>query len=249
MPVSRWFLTVLAASGAAAGLRAQGLKPESLAEFARYVQAAEDRISARRNPPSVVGSGIQTVPGNGANPHKISEAMIYDWVGTVFIPGVSLDRLIRMLQDYDHRAEYFPGVVASSKLLCRTGDDRFGFTMRIKEPVVADVESDVVWERPDPRSAHCRSISGDVREIGTHHGYLHRLNSYWRFLDIGQGVVVEGETITLSGEFGSLMRTLGSLAGVNPEKSLRRTLASMRDSVRSAREFARPAEGLPACRP
>jgi hypothetical protein len=60
-------------------------------------------------------------------------------------------------------------------------------------------------------------------------------------------VFVEGETITLSGEFGSLMRTLGSLAGISPEKSLRHTLTSIREAVSSSREFPAPPENLPAC--
>jgi hypothetical protein len=241
----------------AAWLPAQRLKPESLQEFSCYVQSAEARMAARptflaidadsRRVRELAHGGIRTVPGNGANPHKIQGAMLYDWIGTVFIPGVPVQRLVRMLQDYDHRSEYFPDVVASASLQCRTGAGRFGFTMRIKEPVVADSENDVVWERLDDRRWRCRSVSGDVREIGKQHGYLYRLNSYWRLADNGQGVFVEGETITLSGEFGSLMRTLGSLAGVNPEKSLKRTLTSMRESVTSRHDFAPPPDGLPAC--
>lgn len=243
---------------AAAALPAQQLKPESLSAYACYVQSAESRMAARAsfltidaNPAQAQnltrGDRITTVPGNGANPHKITGAMIYDWVGTIFIPRATVARTIRMLQDYDHRATYFADVVASSKLQCRTGDNRFGFTMRIKEPTVADSENDVVWERLDAKRWKCRSYSGDVREIGKQHGYLYRLNSYWRFVETDAGVFVEGETITLSGEFGSFMRALGSLAGINPEKSLRKTLTSMRETVMSSREFAAPPAGLPDC--
>ena len=195
----------------------------------------------------VRSSKVSTTPGNGANPHKIAGGMIYDWIGTVFIPHATAARTVRMLQDYDHRAEYFSDVIATSKLLCRAGETRFGFTMRIKEPVVADFENDVTWERLDDHTWRCRSISGDVREVGKPHNYLQRLDSYWRFLETPAGVFVEGETITLSGEFSSMMRALGSLAGINPEKSLRRTLTSMRETVMSSREFAAPPAGLPVC--
>jgi len=242
----RSWAALAALAGSAPWLPAQRLKPESLQEFAAYVQSAEVRIAARRDSPHA-GPSVRTAPGNGANPHRIAGAMVYDWIGTIFIPGVPVDRLVRMLQDYDHRSEYFPDVVASARLLCRSGAGSFGFTMRLKEPVVADVDSQVEWERLDEHRWRCRSISGDVREIGTHHGYLYRLNSYWRFLDDGRGVAVEGETVTLSDEFGAVMRTLGSLAGVNPEKSLKRTLNSMREAVLSRREFAPPPEGLPEC--
>src|SRR6266516_793201 len=86
----------------AAWLPAQRLKPESVLELACYAQSAESRMSARKTflvidsdqaqaQQLMRGAKIQTVPGNGANPHKIQGAMLYDWVGTVFIPGATLD--------------------------------------------------------------------------------------------------------------------------------------------------------------
>ena len=105
--------------------------------------------------------------------------------------------------------------------------------MRLKEPAVIETQNDVVWVRVDPARWRCRSYSTSVREIGKSHGYLQRLYSYWRFAASEQGVLVESETITLSGEFSSLARAMGSMMGINPEKSLKRTLASMRDSVRN----------------
>ena len=237
-----------------AWLPAQTLKPKTVQEFECYVQAAEARINARKaflvadtdsamNQQLVRGEKIPTIPGNGENPHKVNGAMVFDWVGTVFIPRARLDRTIRMLQDYDHRAQYFSEVMSASKLLCRGGEDRFGFVMRLKEPAVIDTESDVVWERVDARRWRCRSYSTKVQEIGKEHGYLLRLNSYWRFAETADGVYVEGETITLSGEFGAFKRALGSmLLGINPEKSLRKSLESIREAVLdTGLEFAKPA--------
>lgn len=240
----------------AAWLPAQRLKPESLQDFSCYVQSAEARMAARttflaidadpRLAQDLARGGIRTVPGNGPNPHKIQSALLYDWIGTIFIPGATVDRVVHMLQDIDHRNLYFPDVVQSAKLQCRTGADRLGFTMRIKEPVVADFEDDVVWEKLDEHRWRCRSYSSDVRELKPKN-YLFRLNSYWRFSQNKDGVFVEGQTITVSGEFGSFMRTLGSLAGVNPEKSLKKTLSSMKDSVTTHKDFAALPDGLPAC--
>jgi hypothetical protein len=230
-----------------AWLPAQQVKPQTNQEYECYVQAAETRMADRKTL-TANGSKIETTPGNGANPHKISGAMIYDWIGTVFIPGTTVDRTVRMLQDYDHRARYFPEMISTSKLLCRSGEDRFGFSMRLKEPAVIDTENDVVWERIDARHWRCRSYSTKVQEVGKPHNYLLRLNSYWRFTETGQGVSVEAQTITLSGEFGSFMRSLGSMMGINPEKSLRKTLESMRESVlRPGQDFARPPAGPPDC--
>jgi hypothetical protein len=250
--------TVTAILAVAAALQAQTPKPETLSAYACYVQTAESRMAARKtflvidgepaNLRAVVRDRkILTVAGNATNPQRVVNGMIFDWLGTVLIPGASVQRVIRMLQDYDHRADYFPEVIASSRLFCSVGTDRFGFRMRIKEPVVADSDNDVVWEKVDDHRWRCRSYSGDVQEVGKPKGYLHRLNSYWRFFETADGVLVEGETITLSNEFGSFMRALGSIAGVSPEKSLRRSLTDMRDTVVSKREFASPAAGLPVC--
>lgn len=259
----RWFPAaagaLLATVSALSALSAQALKPETVHEFECYVQAAEARMAARQAfvladadsalmQSLVRGQKVQTVLGNGPNPHRISGAMVYDWIGAVFLPGASAERTVHMLQDYDHRAQYFPEIIGSAHLVCRSGAARFGFFMRLKEPAVIDSENDVVWERVDQHRWRCRSYSTSVKEIGKQHGYLLRLNSYWRFSETGHGVIVEGQTVTLSGEFGSVMRTLGSLAGINPEKSLRKTLASMRETMeKPGLEFARPGSDKPDC--
>src|SRR6185437_15707093 len=101
-----------------------------------YVQSAEARMNARKAfvladadsawNKRLVGEGrVLTVAPNGANPHMITGGNLYDWVGSVFIPGARVDRLIQMLQDYDHRAQYFPETISTSKLLCRSGKDHF----------------------------------------------------------------------------------------------------------------------------
>ncbi len=139
----------------APGLRAQQLKPETLHDFECYVQAAEQRMTARQaflladsssdvNAKLVNSRRIETVEADGPNPHKVAGGLIFDWIGSVFIPGVNLDRTVRMLQDYDHRAQYFSETISTSKLLCRKGNNQFHYSMRLKEPAVIDVESDVV---------------------------------------------------------------------------------------------------------
>ncbi|MGA3017201.1 MAG: hypothetical protein ABSF62_08785 [Bryobacteraceae bacterium] len=243
-----------------AGLRAQQLKPETAQQFDCYVQSAEARMDTRKaflladtdtalNEQIVRGQEIRTIEANGTNPHKLAGGQLYDWIGAVFIPAATLDRLLRMLQDYDHRDRYFPETISASKLLCFTGTDHFQYSMRMKEPAIMDVASDVVWERVDAQRWRCRSLSTSVAAVGKDHGYLRRLNSYWRFAETGKGVFVEAETITSSDEFGAMTRALGSaLMGINPEKSLRHSLASMRESVlKRGLEIPKLPEGLPAC--
>jgi hypothetical protein len=260
-PTSRWAVVLSVCSIAMRTGTASGrFTPETARDFNCYVQSAEARMNARKTfllaesdatlkDQLVHGGRIQTVAAEGTNPRKVAGGQIYDWIGSAFLPGASLDRLVLMLQDYDHRALYFPETIATSKLLCRTGKDHFQYTMRLKEPAIFDVQSDVTWERPDSRQWGVRSYSTHIQEVGKDHGYLRRLNSYWRFAETEKGVYVEGETITLSDEFGSMARAFGSaLLGINPEKSLKHSLQSMRESIlKPELQIANPAEGLPAC--
>jgi hypothetical protein len=220
-----------------------GVRPETQQAFDCYVQSAEARMDARKafvladsdsalNQKLIRGEKVETLAPNGTNPHKVAGGQLYDWIGAVFIPGAKVDKLVQMLKDYDHRPQYFPETISTSKLLCRSGDNHFKYTMRMKEPAILDVESDVVWERIDAQHWRCRSYSTNITETGKDHGYLRRLNSYWRFAETDKGVFVESETLTLSDEFGSMARTFGSmLLGINPEKSLRHSLTSMRESI------------------
>lgn len=243
-----------------AALRAQQLKPQTEQSFDCYVHSAEARMDARKAflladadtalaDQIVRDQKVRTIEANGANPHKLPGGQLYDWIGVSFIPGTTLDRLVSMLQNYDHRAQYFPETISASKLLCVTAPDRFQYSMRMKEPAILDVDSDVVWERVDPQRWRCRSQSTHVAEVGKDHGYLRRLYSYWRFAETPKGVFVEAETITLSDEFGSVTRMLGSaLMGINPEKSLRHSLISMRESVlKPGLAIPKLPAGLPAC--
>jgi hypothetical protein len=255
-------LLLLSCLSLSAGLYGQQPKLETTQQFDCYIQSAEARMDARKaflladtdtalNEQIVRGQKIQTIEANGTNPHKLTGGQLYDWIGAAFIPGATLDKLVRMLQDYDHRARYFPETISSSKLLAFTAPDRFQYSMRLKEPAILDVDSDVVWERVDPQRVRCRSVSTHVAEVGKDHGYLRRLNSYWRFAETAKGVNVEAETITLSDEFGVMTRALGSaLMGINPEKSLKHSLTSMRESVlKPGLEIPPPPAGLPPCGP
>jgi hypothetical protein len=253
-------LAVIAGFSVLPALSPGQIKSETARDFDCYVQAAEARMDARKtfllaesdaglNQQLLRGNNVETVAPNGANPHKLTGGQLYDWIGSVFIPGTTLDRLVLLLQDYEHRALYFPETISASKLLCRTGKDHFRYTMRMKEPAVFDVESDVAWERAGPHRWRCRSYSINIQEAGKDHGYLRRLYSYWRFAEVEKGVYVEGETITLSDEFSSMTRAFGSaLLGINPEKSLKHSLHSMRDSIlKPGLQIANAPEGLPEC--
>jgi hypothetical protein len=227
------------------GLRAQQLKPETVQGFDCYVHAAEARMQGRKQ---LLAPKLQTVLPNGPNPHSVPGGQVYDWIGAIFIPGVTLERTLRMMQDYDHRAQYFHEILSSAKLQCRSGDTHFGVTMQFKEPSIMETQNDVVWEKVDDSHWQCRSYSTAVREIGKSHGYVQRLYSYWRLAQANNGVYVEAQAITLSGEFSGIARALGSMMGINPEKSLKKSLEAIHETLlKKDLQFSSPPTGLPAC--
>jgi hypothetical protein len=244
---------------AGAALLAQTPQTATARDFDCYVELAEARMEARQvflmaevdealDRQVVQDQRIRTMPADGPNPHTARGGQIHDWIGTVFIPGATLDRTVQILRDYDNRARYFPRQVASSKLLCRSGADHFGYTMRIKQPGIIDVESDVVWERVDEARWRARSYSTRVEEVSGNHHYIERLYSYWRVAAAESGVYVEAETITLTGEFGAVQRALAPVMGLSPEGQLRRTLNSLRQAVLHPPAMFQPApRTLPAC--
>jgi hypothetical protein len=184
----------------------------------------------------------------GDSPIPIPGGLIHDWVGLAFIPGATIVEVLRTLQDYDDLARYYTPQVESSKLLTRSGDD-FRIAMRLREhkviTIVLDTEYDVHYGQFDAdhqysfsRSTHVAEIA-DAGEPGEHpfapgedHGFLWRLNTYWRFVRAADGVFVECDAISLTRDIpAGLGWLIGPFIQSVPRDSLRFTLISTRNAV------------------
>ena len=203
------------------------LKQETLEAFDNYVRTAEARLDQQaRSSRFLWADGVKGAkdkllhghvlaqPWAGQGDIGIADGLIHDWIGAVYIPGVTLDTVVKMVQDYDRaRLSYKPDVM-DSKLLSRTGDD-FKVYMRLLKKkvltVVLNSEHDVHYTRVDDARCYSRSRSTRLAEVqnpggrderelppGKDHGFLWRLNSYWRFEQRDGGVYVECEAISLS---------------------------------------------------
>ena len=175
-------------------------------------------------------------------------AMVHHWVGTVFIPGATLAQVLTKLKDYDHHAKYFSPDVAKSKTLEHTGENFKVYLRLIRKKIVTvvlDTEYEVHYEQLDDTRAQSRSYSTRIAEVehpgeaserqmppGKDHGFLWRINSYWRFLETGHGVYVQCEAVSLTRDiptgFGWL---IAPLIESIPKESLEFTLRSTRDAV------------------
>jgi hypothetical protein len=48
---------------------------------------------------------------------KCPHGLIHHWVGVIFIPGATLEQTLRIVEDYDHHADYYRPDVMRSKIL------------------------------------------------------------------------------------------------------------------------------------
>ena len=198
-------------------------------------QVTAGQVSMARVPSFVPGAAEPDVP----------DGRIHHWTGAVFIPGVTLDQVLRYLKDRAGReSDAFDDVLAS-KLLSKNGD-RLRVYMKLRRESVITVtyntEHDVEYRRLSDTRASSRSVATKIAEIenagtpqerekpaGRDHGFLWRLNAYWRYEQLKEGVVIECESVSLSRGVPMLLRPFvtGTVERIARE-SLQKTLVSLR---------------------
>ena len=175
-------------------------------------------------------------------------ALLLHWVGTIFIPGASLDQVLAIVQDYDHHSEYYKPEITKSKTIEHSGGD-FKIYYRIRKKkivtVILDTQYEVHRHRLDGAHTYTDAFSTRIAQVehagerdervlppGKDSGFLWRLNSYWRYFDTGRGTYVQCEAISLSRDIPTgLGWLIGPLAESVPKESLEFTLQSTRSAV------------------
>jgi len=199
------------------------LSPATVRDFDRYIQQTEQRLSNRNlflwadeNPDRQrrVRSGEVVVEPTGPKPViDVTDGLIHDWVGAVFIPGVNLATTLEHVRDYDH-ARTLHREVMDSHVIRHSGNDYLVFMRLLKKKVITVVlntEHDVHYYPID--ATHCRSQSKTVKiaEVdnpgkrdekemapGTGHGFLWKLDTYWRFQERDGGTWMECQAVSLT---------------------------------------------------
>jgi len=223
------FMAVAASAPAeAAGLGPQD-QPQTVAAWERYVAAAEAALADARTP-------IAARPASDAiDPDGTTIAVpggtINDWRGAVFIPHLTVERLLHGLQH--------PGTpppqedVVSSRVLARGADSLHVGMRLVRHAIVTvsyDTEHQMQFRRVASNLATARSIATRIDQVGGgDHGFLWRLHSYWRYEEIGGGVLVELRSLTLSRSVPALVRPIaGPLVNRVARESMVRTLEALR---------------------
>ncbi|HYN15771.1 MAG TPA: hypothetical protein VES66_08295 [Terriglobales bacterium] len=179
---------------------------------------------------------------------RVPRGLIHHWAGIVFIPGATLDRALTVFQDYDHHQTVYSPEVLRSRLLWRQGDD-FHIFLRLRKhkvvTVILDTEYDVHFARLDSHRAYSRSHSTRIAEVenpgrsderdlppGNGHGFLWELDTYWRFLEVADGVFIQCEAISLTRDVPTgLGWLIGPFVQSIPRESLEFTLTTTRKVV------------------
>ena len=259
------FYLVLGLCGLAAGpLFGQfetHLSPVTSGDYQNYLKSVESGLTSRwqgSKPLLLVdedsGAKARAYKGelvirelsNSKTP-SIRNGLVHDWVGTAFIRGVTVDRVISILSDFDHHKDFYPDVVQSN-VISRQGNHVKG-RWRLKRTKIITVELDVVQEADyiplDPGVWTVRSHATQIREaqfLGSGkffppdegNGFLWRLDSYWTLRQEADGVFAECRSISLSRSVpAALSRMINPLLESLPRESLASTLRSTRDAASS----------------
>lgn len=188
-----------------------------------------------------------SVNASGGNV-DVPGGMIHDWEGIVFIPGVKLDEILRILQDYDHQASYYAPDVEKSRIDSRNGNE-FRVFLRFRRQkvvtVVLDTEHVVTYYRDSATRAHSRSSAVRIAQVddpggpdekekqpGEDDGYLWRMETWWRMEERDGGVYVQNEVVTLTRDIPTGLAWLIEPFITNiPKETLQLTLQATRTAV------------------
>ncbi len=249
----------------AADSTAAELKPHTIAAFEEYMRTAEARIQKRNHEEAFLWLDVSpsrkrdvrqgkvvAVPWTGNGNIEIPDGLIHDWIGAVFIPGATLDKTLELVQDYDSHKHIYKPEVMDSRVLHRDSGE-FEVYMRLLKKkfltVVLDTTHDARWFPLGGGRYYSESYSTRIAEVqnvgeanqrvltpGTGHGFLWRLNTFWRLAEREGGVYVECEAISLSR---GLPKGIGPLINLFvrslPKDSLVNTLTATRNALVNAK--------------
>ena len=211
------------------------LKPAALAAFERYVTLTEARMAGEMSGASpflwidrqaegrqtllaklklgeVVSARLQTRDGKAEI--DVPDGLIHHWVGTVLLPGATMDRVMAFVKDYPQYPARFTPMIQRAQVL-KQSPNHFDVTMRTWAKkvltVVIDADYGIDYRTLRPTSVVTKSVASNIYEVadpGTPgerrtpadrgQGFLWRLNTYCWFDERPEGVYEQCESISLT---------------------------------------------------
>jgi hypothetical protein len=239
------------------------LKSETVAAFDSYIRTTEARIADQASGKrsflwtdespqrrDLVRKGqIVAQPWNSRGEVQVPNGLIHDWIGSVFIPGVTLEGVLALVRNYDNHYKLYQPEVIASRTLQHAGNHYKVYLRLLKKKiltVVLNTEHDVNYYPLSANRVHSRSYSTRIAEVenpgerderelpvGAGHGFLWRLYSYWRFEERDGGVYMECQAVSLTRDIPTgLGWLIEPIIRDLPRESLMRTLEGTRQALR-----------------
>lgn len=206
--------------------------------------AAADRAAVRSG--AILTAKMESRDRSGSR-IDLQGGMIHHWRGSVFIPGVDLAYVLDRVENPVSNEIKQEDVLQSSVL--DRGEGYLKLYLKLQRSkivtVVYNTVHEIRYQRPSDNRAWSSSRTLKIAElsnpnspgerekpVGRDHGFLWRLNSYWRYEQVQGGVIVECESISLSRSIPSfLVFMIRPIIDSVARESMERTLASMRDRI------------------
>jgi hypothetical protein len=245
------------------------LKPATSAAFERYARATEARVAREIASSFLYTSGLPgarrdavramlqrgevymerlEMKDEAGKELKAPDAIIHHWVGAAFVPCVTLQQTLELVQDYNRHQEIYRPEIMRSKLVSRQENDfKIYYRLRKKKliTVTLNTHHDVHYRLISPQRATSRSYTTRIQEVadadspqerekpvGHDTGFLWRLYSYWRFEEKDGGVYIECESISLTRDIPlGLSFIIRPIITDVPKESLQATMGSTRRAL------------------
>lgn len=194
-------------------------------------------------------SGVVAVePVNGGS-WETSGALMHHWRAAAFVPGAKRTEMLTLLRNYDHLSSYYAPEIESSHLLANRGNVAT-LAIRLRKQQVVTVVLDAEYEIRTgltgnsagyefSRSTHVWQVDepGTPRERrrpeGEDDGFLWRLNAYWSFLQLPDGLLLECEAVSLTRDIPvGLHWLISPIIEDLPRTSLEFTLIATRNALK-----------------
>ena len=213
-------------------------------DFQSASKAAADRRAVRAG--ELVIRRMESIDRDGRT-IPVPAGTIHHWRGSVFIPGITLEDVLSRVRNPTSHDSSLEDVIQSRVLERRAGSTKVYLKLRRSKlvTVVYNTEHVIRYRYYGHTRAFSSSKATKIAELehpnspnerekpeGRDRGFLWRLNSYWRYEQVDEGVIVECDSVSLSRSAPAVLKYfIKSLINSVARGSIERTLGSMRDRL------------------
>ena len=213
-------------------------------DFQSASKAAADRRAVRAS--ELVIRKMESVDRDGRT-IPVPAGKIHHWRGSIFIPGITLEDVLSRVRNPTSHDSSQEDVIQSRVLERRAGSTKVYLKLKRSKlvTVVYNTEHVIRYRYYGHTRAFSSSTATKIAELehpnspnerekpeGRDRGFLWRLNSYWRYEQVDEGVIVECESVSLSRAAPAVLKYfIKSLINSVARGSMERTLGSMRDRL------------------